>query len=51
MRDLQLPLNQTQKIRLEAALEELQELLSSAASAVVTVAETIPVSYEDGVLK
>ncbi|XXG80746.1 hypothetical protein AAC387_Pa09g1538 [Persea americana] len=51
MRDLRLSLNQTQKVRLEAALEELQELSSSAASAIVTVAETIPVNHEDGVLK
>ncbi|XP_010247912.1 PREDICTED: exosome complex component RRP4 homolog [Nelumbo nucifera] len=47
MREVQLPLNQTQKVRLQAALQQLQD--SSAAS--VTVSDTIPVNQEDGVLK
>ncbi|XP_043711868.1 exosome complex component RRP4 homolog isoform X2 [Telopea speciosissima] len=52
MIDLQLPLNQTQKIRLRRALQQLQELASkSISSASVTVADTIPVNHEDGVLK
>lgn len=52
MRGLQLSLNQTQKIRLQKALEALEYLSSKANSnASVTVADTIPVNYEDGVLK
>ncbi|XP_059625805.1 exosome complex component RRP4 homolog [Cornus florida] len=52
MRGIQLSLNQTQKIRLERALEVLQSLSSKANNnASVTVADTIPVNYEDGVLK
>ncbi|OVA20105.1 Exosome complex RNA-binding protein 1/RRP40/RRP4 [Macleaya cordata] len=54
MRDLQVSLNQTQKIRLERALEQLQKLsakASSSANASVTVADTIPVNHEEGVLK
>ncbi|KAL5984537.1 hypothetical protein ACLOJK_018642 [Asimina triloba] len=50
----QLPLNQTQKVRLQAALQQLQELstaTSSSSSAIVTVADTIPVNHEDGILK
>ncbi|KAK3142048.1 hypothetical protein QOZ80_4BG0341530 [Eleusine coracana subsp. coracana] len=52
MRDLQLSLNQTQRVRLEAALHELQALAPAAASAAaVTVADTIPVNQEDNILK
>ncbi|KAA8543196.1 hypothetical protein F0562_021309 [Nyssa sinensis] len=52
MRGLQLSLNQTQKLRLERALEKLESLSSKAnTNASVTVADTIPVNYEDGVLK
>ncbi|XP_043719349.1 exosome complex component RRP4 homolog [Telopea speciosissima] len=52
LRDLQLPLNQTQKIRLRRALLQLQELACKMnSSASVTVADTIPVNHEDGVLK
>lgn len=52
MRELQLSLNQTQKLRLERALEKLESLSSKANSnASVTIADTIPVNYEDGVLK
>ncbi|XP_058082758.1 exosome complex component RRP4 homolog [Magnolia sinica] len=50
----QLSLNQTQKIRLEAALQQLEEsskASSSSSSAIITVADTIPVNHEDGVLK
>ncbi|CAK9175856.1 unnamed protein product [Ilex paraguariensis] len=52
MRGIQLSLNQTQKPRLERALERLESLSSkSNPNASVTVADTIPVNYEDGVLK
>jgi exosome complex component RRP4 len=52
MRDLQISLNQTQRVRLEAALHELQSLSPTAASAAaVTVADTIPVNHEDSILK
>ena len=52
MRGIQLPLSQTQKIRLEKALEQLQNLSSKVNSdAAVTIADSIPVNYEDGVLK
>lgn len=52
MRELQLSLNQTQKLRLERALEKLESLSCKANSnASVTIADTIPVNYEDGVLK
>ena len=48
MRDLHLSLNQTQRVRLEAALHELQSLVPAAT---VTVADTIPVNQEDNILK
>ncbi|XP_010920429.1 exosome complex component RRP4 homolog [Elaeis guineensis] len=52
MRDLQLSLNQTQRVRLQAALQQLQDLASQAAgSSSVTIADTIPVNNEDGILK
>ncbi|XP_010542878.1 PREDICTED: exosome complex component RRP4 homolog [Tarenaya hassleriana] len=52
VRKLQLPLNQTQKIRLERALERLQSLSSTANSDTsVIVADSIPVNYEDAFLK
>ncbi|XP_003580149.1 exosome complex component RRP4 homolog isoform X4 [Brachypodium distachyon] len=52
MRDLHFPLNQTQRVRLEAALHELQTLAPAAASAAsVTVADSIPVNQEDNILK
>ncbi|KAF3436346.1 hypothetical protein FNV43_RR23438 [Rhamnella rubrinervis] len=52
MRGLQIPLNQTQKVRLQRALEKLESLSSKANSnASVTVADSIPVNYEDGILK
>lgn len=52
MRDLQLSLNQTQKIRLQRALDKLESLSSKTNSnASVTVADTIPVNQEDGILK
>ncbi|KAK9281525.1 hypothetical protein L1049_004428 [Liquidambar formosana] len=52
MRGIQLSLNQTQKLRLQRALEQLESLSSKANSnASVTIADTIPVNYEDGVLK
>ncbi|XP_043719347.1 exosome complex component RRP4 homolog [Telopea speciosissima] len=52
LRDLQIPLYQTQKIRLWRALQQLQELACKVtSSASVTIADTIPVNHEDGVLK
>ncbi|KAM7251352.1 hypothetical protein ACFE04_023235 [Oxalis oulophora] len=54
MRDAveQLPLNQTQKLRLQNALQKLESLSSKANSNTsVTVADSIPVNHEDGVLK
>ncbi|XP_077240623.1 ribosomal RNA processing 4 isoform X1 [Tasmannia lanceolata] len=52
MRDFRFPLNQTQKVRLQAALQELQDLSPKInSSATVTVADTIRVNQEDGVLK
>ncbi|KAG7967434.1 hypothetical protein I3843_08G098900 [Carya illinoinensis] len=52
MREIQLSLNKTQKIRLQRALEKLESLSSKVNShASVTIADSIPVSYEDGVLK
>ncbi|XP_038982795.1 exosome complex component RRP4 homolog [Phoenix dactylifera] len=52
MRDLQLSLNQTQRVRLQVALQQLQDLASqAAASSSVTIADTIPVNNEDGILK
>ncbi|XP_022963880.1 exosome complex component RRP4 homolog isoform X2 [Cucurbita moschata] len=52
MRELQISLNQTQKIRLQRALELLESISSKANSdASVIVADTIPLNYDDGVLK
>ncbi|XP_051118726.1 exosome complex component RRP4 homolog isoform X2 [Andrographis paniculata] len=52
MRHLQLSLNKGQKLRLERALEQLESLSSKANSdASVTVADDIPVNYEDAILK
>ncbi|XP_057964121.1 exosome complex component RRP4 homolog [Malania oleifera] len=52
MREVQLSLNQTQKLRVKKALEQLESLSSKINSnASVTVADTISVNYEDGVLK
>jgi hypothetical protein len=48
MKDRHLALNQTQRVRLEAALQELQSVAPAAA---VTVADTIPVNQEDNILK
>ena len=47
MRATQLPLSQTQKVRLQRALDHLDSL----SDASVTVADPISVNYEDGVLK
>ncbi|KAK1437264.1 hypothetical protein QVD17_03053 [Tagetes erecta] len=49
MRGMDLSLNHTQKLRLQRALESLESGTNSNAS--VTVADTIPVNQEDGVLK
>ena len=52
MKGLQLSLNHSQKIRLERAQERLKSLSSKGNSdASVVVADTIPLNYEDGVLK
>ncbi|KAK3415717.1 hypothetical protein EUGRSUZ_H01542 [Eucalyptus grandis] len=52
MRGLKLPLTQTQKVRLQRALEKLEALSTKANSnASVAIADTIPVNYEDGFLK
>ncbi|XVF15012.1 hypothetical protein REPUB_Repub09cG0112700 [Reevesia pubescens] len=52
MRGLKLPLSQTQRIRLQRSFEKLHTLSSKANSdASVTVADTIPVNYEDAFLK
>lgn len=52
MRGLRIPLTQTQKIRLQRALQKLESLSSKANSnASVTVADSIPVNYDDGFLK
>ncbi|XP_061341365.1 exosome complex component RRP4 homolog [Gastrolobium bilobum] len=52
MREIQLPLSQTQKVRLQKALEQLESLSSKVNSdASVTIADSIPVNLEDGVLK
>ncbi|OMO55901.1 hypothetical protein CCACVL1_26912 [Corchorus capsularis] len=52
MRGLKLPLNQTQRIRLQRAFEKLQTLSAKANSdASVTVADSIQVNYDDAFLK
>ncbi|KAL6210496.1 hypothetical protein ACLB2K_015728 [Fragaria x ananassa] len=52
MRGLQVSLNQTQKVRLQRALEKLESLSSNPNSnASVIVADSIPVNHEDGLLK
>ncbi len=52
LREIQLSLNQTQKIRLNRALEKLESLSSKVNSnASVAIADSIPVNHEDGVLK
>lgn len=52
MRGLQLSLNKGQKLRFEKALEQLESLSSKSNSdASVTVADDIPVNYEDAILK
>uniref|UniRef100_A0A2N9GWQ5 Exosome complex component N-terminal domain-containing protein n=1 Tax=Fagus sylvatica TaxID=28930 RepID=A0A2N9GWQ5_FAGSY len=52
MREILLSLNQTQKIRLNRALEKLESLSSKVNSnASVVIADSIPVNHEDGVLK
>ncbi|KAK8926338.1 hypothetical protein KSP39_PZI018274 [Platanthera zijinensis] len=53
MKEILISLNQTQKVRLQAALQHLDELASQVSSAnlAVTVADTIPVNNEDGILK
>ncbi|CAN6482629.1 unnamed protein product [Victoria cruziana] len=52
MRDIELSLSQGQRVRLKKALQQLQDCSSKVQfSAPVTVADTIPVNQEDGVLK
>ncbi|KAG6498525.1 hypothetical protein ZIOFF_038245 [Zingiber officinale] len=50
LRELRLSLNQTQRVRLQSALQSLQEM-SSLASTITVVADTIPVNHEDSILK
>ncbi|CAL9102627.1 unnamed protein product [Musa textilis] len=50
LRELRLSLNQTQRVRLQSALQRLQDM-ASLASAVTVVADTIPVNHEDSILK
>ncbi|CAI9107929.1 OLC1v1007412C1 [Oldenlandia corymbosa var. corymbosa] len=51
--EVEIPLNKTQKLRLERALEKLESISSKAnlSDASVTVADEISVNYEDGVLQ
>ncbi|XP_072961272.1 exosome complex component RRP4 homolog [Typha angustifolia] len=51
MKDLHLPLNQTQRVRLQAALQQLEALSQSAATSSVAVGDAIPVDHEDNILK
>lgn len=53
MRELQISLNETQKVRLQTAVQNLAELASQASSSTfsVTIADTIPVNNEEGILK
>lgn len=52
MREIQLPLSQTQKVRLQKALEQLESLSTKVNSdASVIIADSIHVNHEDGVLK
>ncbi|KAF9607157.1 hypothetical protein IFM89_032379 [Coptis chinensis] len=52
MKEVELALNQTQKIRLQKAFQHIQHLSSKTnSSASVIVTDTIPVNLEDGVLK
>ncbi|VVB06624.1 unnamed protein product [Arabis nemorensis] len=50
MRKLELPLNQTQKVRFERAMEQLQSLSSTAQNS-VSVTDSIAVNHEDALLK
>ncbi|RRT50542.1 hypothetical protein B296_00051680, partial [Ensete ventricosum] len=50
LRELRLSLNQTQRVRLQSALQRLQDM-ASLASAVTVVADTVPVNHEDSILK
>lgn len=48
-RRIQLQFNQTQKLRLQKAMESLSSNVNFDAS--VTIADSIPVNFEEGVLK
>lgn len=48
MRGIQFQLSQTQKIRLQKALEHLESLSSDSS---VTVSDSIPINHEDRILK
>lgn len=50
---VEISLNKTQKLRLERALEKLESISSKSnfSDASVTIADDIPINYEDGVLK
>ncbi|CAK8559979.1 unnamed protein product [Lathyrus sativus] len=49
MREIQLQFSKTQKVRLQKAMESLSSRMNS--DSLVTVADSIPVNHEDGVLK
>ncbi|KAH7655594.1 exosome complex component RRP4 protein [Dioscorea alata] len=52
MRDLQVSLSQTQRVRFQSALQQLKDLSpGSGPAATVVVADSIPVNLEDSVLK
>ncbi|KAH0457787.1 hypothetical protein IEQ34_013102 [Dendrobium chrysotoxum] len=52
MRELHVSLNQTQRVRLQAAFQHLSDIGSQASSGLlVSVSDTIPVNNEDGILK
>lgn len=52
MRGIELPFSQTQKVRLQNALQQLESLSSKVNSdASVTIADSIAVNHEDGFLK
>ncbi|KAL8152186.1 hypothetical protein V2J09_009946 [Rumex salicifolius] len=52
MREIKLPLNQTQKLRFQRALDKLDSLSAkSNSNTVVAVGDSIPVNLEDAILK
>ncbi|KAL0915223.1 hypothetical protein M5K25_015625 [Dendrobium thyrsiflorum] len=52
MRELHVSLNQTQRVRLQAAFQHISDIGSQASSGLlVSVSDTIPVNNEEGILK